>query len=187
MRQKVRLWGFFWNYHRLLWRVLNQILFLAEILFLLFANSAQRSGINKARGRVGKDRKYTPFFGSMFFLKFETHYVCHSLYVFLTANGEIHIFWVVLPFQVVSGNACSSIPFIKKHYSLNREYKKQATLCEMSYIGFQKHSRHHIKRSCSTCASNAWTLIDFYNAINFYQSDASQRLRKGTPGNKCDL
>ena len=45
----------------------NEIMFLVEIMFLLFANRMQRFGKKFARSRVRNVRKYPPLLGILFF------------------------------------------------------------------------------------------------------------------------
>ena len=68
LRTKLRLSWSFWGQCRFLWRAGHQILILAKIMFLLFANSCIGSGPNRPRIRIRRGRKYLRLIGIVFFL-----------------------------------------------------------------------------------------------------------------------
>ena len=68
LREKLRLLGSFWYHYQLLWRVRKQIMFLAKILFLFFANSWIGSGPNRRRILIRHSRKYPRMIGILFFV-----------------------------------------------------------------------------------------------------------------------
>ena len=94
---KVTCTGKFLGRMSILWRAGHQILILAKILFLLFANSCIGSGPNRPRILIRHSRKYPRLIGILFFLIFEIHYVRHSLPTFRqseSGNSDISNFRV---------------------------------------------------------------------------------------------
>ena len=75
LRKKLRLYELLWHEYRFSMKVRRRILFLVEILFLLFTNSRNSSGPNRPRIQIGNCRKSTPYLGIWFvFLIIEIHW-----------------------------------------------------------------------------------------------------------------